>query len=123
LLAPLYLGYRTVLMSPRSFVRRPIQWLQTIDRYSAAVTGAPSFAFELCVDRVSPQQADGLDLSSLQLTFCGAEPIRAAALQGFARRFATAGFRSQSFYPCYGLAESTLLAAGGRGPAVPTVLE
>ncbi|HBJ35187.1 MAG TPA: fatty acyl-AMP ligase, partial [Planctomycetaceae bacterium] len=121
-LAPLYIGFRTVLMSPQSFVRRPIQWLRMVQQYRALVTGAPNFAFELCADRISPQQAQGLDLSSLRVMFCGAEPIRATALRAFETRFATAGFSPEAFYPCYGLAESTLLACGGRGPGRPHVL-
>ena len=121
-LAPLYIGFRTVLMSPQSFIRRPIHWLRTVQEYAAVVTGAPNFAFELCADRITPQQAQGLDLSSLRVMFCGAEPIRATALRAFETRFTTAGFNPASFYPCYGLAESTLLACGGNGPARPHVL-
>ena len=121
-LAPLYIGFRTVLMSPQSFIRRPIHWLRTVQEYGAVVTGAPNFAFELCADRISPEQAQGLDLSSLRVMFCGAEPIRATALRAFETRFTTAGFNPASFYPCYGLAESTLLACGGHGPGRPHVL-
>lgn len=123
ILTPLNLGYRAVLMNPQSFVRRPILWLQAVDRYRAVVTGGPNFAFELCADRIPPQQADQLDLSCLKVTFCGAEPIRPAALRSFASRFASVGFREESFYPCYGLAESTLLVAGGRGPGKLSVLD
>lgn len=121
-LAPLYIGFRTVLMSPQAFIRRPIQWLRTVQEYGAVVTGAPNFAFELCADRISPEHAQGLDLSSLRVMFCGAEPIRATALRAFESRFAAAGFNPESFYPCYGLAESTLLACGGHGPGRPRVL-
>lgn len=122
-LTPLYLGMRTVLISPQTFVRRPRRWLQAIEDYRAVVSGAPSFAFEWCADRLSPDEAAELDLSSLRLMFCGAEPIRSAALRAFEARFAASGFDPASYYPCYGLAESTLLAAGGRGPSRPTVLE
>jgi acyl-CoA synthetase (AMP-forming)/AMP-acid ligase II/acyl carrier protein len=121
-LAPLYIGMRTVLMSPQTFVRRPLRWLQTIQRFGATVSGAPNFAFELCADRVSPSQAETLDLSSLKLMFCGAEPIRAATLRSFEARFKPSGFDAGCYYPCYGLAESTLLATGGIGPARPKVL-
>lgn len=116
LLCPLYLGGRTVLMSPQSFIRRPISWLELLSGYRAAVTGAPNFAFELCVERISPAEAEGLDLSALRVLFCGAEPIRASSLRRFQSRFEQAGLSDDRFYPCYGLAESTLLAAGGDGP-------
>jgi acyl-CoA synthetase (AMP-forming)/AMP-acid ligase II/acyl carrier protein len=121
-LAPLYVGFRTVLMSPQAFVRRPVLWLRAVQQYRAVVTGAPNFAFELCTDRIPPEQAQTLDLSSLRVLFCGAEPIRANALRAFEARFASAGFDGNSFYPCYGLAEATLLASGGQGPGQVKVL-
>lgn len=121
-LAPLYIGMRTVLMSPQTFVRRPLRWLQAIQRFGATVSGAPNFAFELCADRVSPSQAESINLSSLKLMFCGAEPIRAATLRSFEARFKSSRFDADCYYPCYGLAESTLLATGGAGPGRPKVL-
>lgn len=123
LLCPLYLGNRTVLMSPQSFIRRPLSWLELLSKYRAAVTGAPNFAFELCVERISPAEASCLDLSALRVLFCGAEPIRASSLRRFQSRFEHAGLSDNRFYPCYGLAESTLLAAGGDGPGRLQVLD
>ncbi|TWU49598.1 AMP-binding protein [Rubripirellula reticaptiva] len=119
ILAPLYIGGRTVLMSPTSFLQRPIRWLQAISDYDAQFSGAPNFAYQLCVDRISPDQTDNLDLSRWQVAFSGAEPVLARTLQDFGSRFSSSGFSSSAFYPCYGLAEATLLAAGGDGPAEP----
>jgi acyl-CoA synthetase (AMP-forming)/AMP-acid ligase II/acyl carrier protein len=112
ILTPLYMGGRCVLMSPTSFLQRPMRWLQAISDYKAIVSGAPNFAYEYCVRRISPEERATLDLSSLRLAFCGAEPIRAETLTHFAQAFGPAGFQLRAFYPCYGLAESTLLAAG-----------
>lgn len=123
LLCPLYLGDRTVLMSPQSFIRRPLSWLELLSRYRATVTGAPNFAFELCAERISPAEAEHLDLSALRVLFCGAEPICASSLRRFQSRFRPAGLSDNRFYPCYGLAESTLLAAGGDGPGRLQVLD
>ncbi len=122
ILAPLYIGFRTVLISPRSFLQRPIRWLQAISDYGAAISGAPNFAYQLCVDRISPEQSDHIDLRHWKIAFSGAEPILPRTLQDFGNRFAACGFSSSSFYPCYGLAESTLMAAGGVGPAEPEIL-
>ncbi|QDT06973.1 Putative fatty-acid--CoA ligase fadD21 [Rubripirellula lacrimiformis] len=122
ILEPLYVGGRTVLMSPRSFLQRPLRWLQAIGDHRAMISGAPNFAYQLCVDRISPDQTDGLDLSRWRIAFSGAEPILPRTLQDFASRFSSSGFSSDSFYPCYGLAEATLLAAGGDGPKTPKVL-
>ncbi len=122
ILAPLYLGYRTVLMSPQTFIRRPLRWLEAVDRFAASVTGARASPLNCAADRITPQQAERLNLSSLRVAFCGAEPIRAAALRSFANRFSGSGFHADSYYPCYGLAEATLLAAGGKGPSAPRLL-
>ena len=48
-----------------------------------------------------------------EVAFTGAEPIAAETLDRFAETFAPCGFRREAFYPCYGLAEATLLASGG----------
>jgi acyl-CoA synthetase (AMP-forming)/AMP-acid ligase II/acyl carrier protein len=119
ILTPLYVGGRSYLMSPQSFLQRPLRWLEAIDRTRAVISGAPNFAFDLCVRKTSPEQRRALDLSCWKLAFCGAEPIRAETLDQFAAALGEAGFRREALYPCYGLAETTLLAAGGQGPAVP----
>ncbi|WP_143543668.1 AMP-binding protein [Rhodopirellula sp. MGV] len=122
ILAPLYIGGHTVLMSPRAFLTRPIRWLQTISTYHASISGAPNFAYQLCVDRIPGKQTADLELSQLRLAFCGAEPVQAKTLEEFAQRFASNGFQPSAFYPCYGLAEATLLVAGGRVAEPPSVL-
>lgn len=122
ILEPLYIGGHTILTSPRAFLQRPIRWLQMISDHKATVTGAPNFAYQLCIDRIPPAQTDSLDLSALRVSFCGAEPIAPRTLRDFHRRFASNGFTAGAFYPCYGLAEATLLVTGGDGPAEPKVL-
>jgi acyl-CoA synthetase (AMP-forming)/AMP-acid ligase II/acyl carrier protein len=122
-LAPIYCGYRSIFMSPQSFIQRPIRWFQLISQYKAVISGGPNFAYELCADRIAPSQAESLDLSSWNVAFCGAEPIRARTLHTFAQRFSPLGFRDSAFLPCYGLAEATLIAAGSDGPQTPKVME
>ncbi|HEX6270322.1 MAG TPA: amino acid adenylation domain-containing protein [Anaerolineales bacterium] len=96
--------------------------MEALSRFKGTTSGAPNFAYDLCVEKVTPEQMESLDLSSWSLAFCGAEPIRPETLDRFARTFEVCGFRSSAFYPCYGLAESTLLVAGGDGPSAPRVL-
>ncbi|MEM9586364.1 MAG: AMP-binding protein, partial [Planctomycetota bacterium] len=122
ILAPLYVGGTSVLMSPRSFLQRPLRWLQEISEHRAVISGAPNFAYQLCVDRISPVQVDELKLDCWKTAFCGAEPILPRTLIDFGNRFARTGFSRSAFYPCYGLAEATLLAAGGDGPSEPRLL-
>ena len=119
--APLALGFRSVLMSPGAFLRRPALWLEAVTRYRATCTGAPNFAWDLCARRMSAEQAARLDLSSLEVLYNGAEPVRAATLERFMRAFGGSGLRRGALFPCYGMAEATLLVAGGplgRGPRV-----
>jgi amino acid adenylation domain-containing protein/thioester reductase-like protein len=122
ILEPVYIGAHSTLMSPVSFLQRPFRWLDAMSRYKATITGAPNFAYDLCVDKISSEQIESLDLSSLSLAFCGAEPIRPETLERFARTFAGRGFRKSSFYPCFGMAEGTLIVSGGEGPAEPRTL-
>ncbi|MSU52327.1 MAG: AMP-dependent synthetase [Opitutaceae bacterium] len=117
LLQPLYLGTSTVLMSPVSFLQRPVRWLAAISQYRARTTGAPNFAFDLCARVVTAEQKATLDLSSLELIYSGSEPIDARALDRFAEAFASCGLRRGALYACYGMAESTLLATGGTAGA------
>ncbi|MFG3259821.1 fatty acyl-AMP ligase [Streptomyces sp. NPDC048172] len=114
ILTPLSSGIPVTLMSPVTFLRRPLSWLRMVSRYRATITGGPNFAYDLCVRRATDAEVAELDLSCVELTFTGAEPVRAETMRRFAERFAPSGFRPESFYPCYGLAEATLFVTGGR---------
>jgi len=114
ILAPLYTGARnTALMSPITFLKTPLRWLEAISRYRGTLSGAPNFAFDLCVRKSTPEQRAALDLRSWEVAFSGAEPIRPETLERFAEAFAPSGFRHEALYPCYGLAEGTLIVSGG----------
>lgn len=113
IIQPLLRGRQCILMAPQSFLQRPMRWLQAISRYKAAVSGGPNFAYELCTRRITPEQRETLDLSSWYAAYNGAEPVRADTLKRFAAKFASCGFRPRFFYPCYGLAEATLIVSGG----------
>ena len=113
ILQPLYSGYPSTLMSHMMFLQKPFRWLQAISRFRATTSGAPNFAYELCVKKIKPEQRELLDLTSWEVAFNGAEPIFHKTLEQFADYFAPSGFRRNASLPCYGLAESTLLVAGG----------
>jgi amino acid adenylation domain-containing protein/non-ribosomal peptide synthase protein (TIGR01720 family) len=120
-LQPLYAGIRAVVMSPASFLQRPLRWLQAISRYRATTSGGPNFAYDLCARKVTAEEAAALDLSSWSVAFNGAEPVRAETLERFAARFEPCGFRREALYPCYGLAEATLIVSGGRKKSPPVI--
>lgn len=121
ILQPLYSGFKVILMSPVNFIQKPIRWLEAISRYKATTSGGPNFAYDLCVQKIKPEQRANLDLSTWEVAFTGAEPIRAGTLERFATTFEPCGFRKEAFYPCYGMAEATLMISGGLKSDPPTV--
>ena len=124
ILQPLYGGFPCIIMPPTSFLQRPYRWLQTISKYKGTTSGGPNFAYDLCVQNITPEQKATLDLSSWDVAFNGAEPVRYETLERFAEAFAECGFRREAFYPCYGMAETTLMVSGvnkATSPIVKTV--
>jgi len=107
----IYAGMFVVLMAPLDFIRRPVQWLRAISKYRGSISGAPNFAYDLCVDRIKDVDVAELDLSDWKLAFNGSEPVKADTMERFIEKFGRVGFRRESFYPCYGLAEATLLVS------------
>lgn len=120
-LQSLYLGARAVLMKPMSFLSRPLGWLETISRYRVTTSGAPNFAYALCVSRIRDAQLAGLDLRSWSCAYSGAEPIRADTLESFAQKFGACGLQRGAMQACYGLAEGTLIVTGSRLGQYPTI--
>jgi amino acid adenylation domain-containing protein len=116
---PLYISAPCILMSPLSFLQKPVRWLQAISHYKATISGGPNFAYDLCARKITPEQRATLDLNSWDIAFNGAEPVRRETLERFATTFESCGFRRESFYPCYGLAEATLIVSGGLREAAP----
>ncbi len=122
IIQPLFTGFHTYLMAPASFSMLPIRWLRAISKYRATHSGGPNFAYDLCVRRTTPEQRDGLDLSCWISAYNGAEPIHADTLQRFFSTFETYGFKSEFMYPCYGLAEATLMVSGSLVNQSPVLL-
>jgi acyl-CoA synthetase (AMP-forming)/AMP-acid ligase II len=120
-LQPLYGGFPVALMSPIDFLQKPFRWLQAISRYKSTTSGGPNFAYDLCVRKITSEQRSCLDLSSWEVAFTGAEPVRAQTLEQFAATFEPCGFRAEAFLPCYGMAETTLIVSGGLKTALPVV--
>ncbi len=107
-LGSLYFGIPVTILSPLTFLTRPERWLWTIHYHRATISGGPNFAYELCVKKINPSDIEGLDLSSWQYAFNGAEAINPKTLERFAKKFSPHGFKLESFAPVYGLAEATV---------------
>jgi acyl-CoA synthetase (AMP-forming)/AMP-acid ligase II len=119
-LQPLYSGVPAVLMTPQSFFERPARWLEAISTHGATISGAPDFAYELCVRTVTKAELARLELSRWRVAFSTGEPVRAGTMERFAARFGPRGFQQRAFRPVYGLTECAYLAACGK-PEGPTL--
>jgi acyl-CoA synthetase (AMP-forming)/AMP-acid ligase II/acyl carrier protein len=122
ILHTIYAGCTGVLMSPFHFMQTPLRWLQAISEYQVTHSGGPNFAYDLCVDKIAETEVARLDLSSWKVAYNGSEPIQHHTIQRFSQYFKPAGFSAEKFYPCYGLAEATLLVSGAKAQHPPLTL-
>jgi acyl-CoA synthetase (AMP-forming)/AMP-acid ligase II len=113
IITPAYVGFPVRMMSPFDFLKNPSSWLLQLSETQTTVSGGPNFGYDL-VTRKFRDEARHMDLSNWRVAFNGAETVRRTTMDEFTRRFSRYGFRSESFLPCYGLAEATLLVAGGH---------
>jgi acyl-CoA synthetase (AMP-forming)/AMP-acid ligase II len=123
LLQPIVHGFRGYLLPAVFFLQQPMKWLSAISRYKATHSGAPSFAYELCTRKIAENEAAALDLSTWRVAYNGAEPVRVDTMRKFSSHFSQSGFKSEAFYPAYGLAEATLKVSGGFQNVTASVLK
>jgi len=120
-LKAMFFGRPSVLMSPMSFLTKPARWLRGISKYRVSISGGPNFAYDLCTQKITDDQLKGVDLSCWEVAFNGAEPVRADTLAKFTERFAPYGFKANTHYACYGMAETTLIVTGSYARKPPVV--
>jgi thioester reductase-like protein len=116
-LYPALKGGTTYGFAPMDFIQRPILWFDAITAYKATATAAPNFAYDYCLraGRLSEENLEACDLSSLRILMCAAEPVKADTYTRFLEAFEPYGLKAESFYVAYGLAENTLaVSTGGR---------
>ncbi len=121
-LIPMQIGFPSVTMSPLAFLERPMRWVRALARHGGTLSPAPNFAYDLVVRRSTSDERRAVDLGRWRAALNGAEPVRAEVCDRFAEAFAASGFRREAFVPCYGLAEATLMVAGGPTGHGPTRL-
>ena len=112
ILLPIYCQSLGVLMSPQSFLQSPMLWLEAISKYRVNFSPAPNFAYDLCVDKITSEQKQLLDLSQWRVAANGAERINPKTFTKFNRYFEDCGLSETTLYPCYGMAETTLKITG-----------
>lgn len=123
-LTSLYFGYLFAVMSPLSFLARPVRWLQAVQQHRGTLSASPNFGYELCVRHIADDELAGLDLSSWRIACNGAEPVSANTIRRFTERFGPYGFRPETMAPVYGLAETGVgltFPPLGRAPVVDAI--
>src|ERR1700722_18037234 len=116
-LYPALKGGTTYGFAPMDFIQRPILWFNAITTYRATAAAAPNFAYDYCLraGRLSKENLEACDLSSLRVLMCAAEPVKPDTYTRFLEAFQPYGLKSESFHVAYGLAENTLaVSMGGR---------
>ncbi|WP_327356203.1 non-ribosomal peptide synthetase [Streptomyces sp. NBC_01304] len=112
-----FVGGHCTVLTPDDFVAEPFRWLKAISDAQAPVFSCgPNFAYDRCVERVTPEQREQLDLGRWHAAFNAAERIQARTIEAFTDAFAPHGFRREAWFPGYGLTEVTLGISGRRGP-------
>lgn len=114
ILHTIYTGCTCIVMSSFHFVQKPQSWLEAISKFNITHSGGPNFSYDMCVDKTSGEVFKRLDLSSWKVAYNGSEQVRSETLSRFSNHFKEAGFKEDAFYPCYGLAECTLLVSGAK---------
>ena len=107
-LTPIATQFTADYMSTRDFVRRPLMWLELIQRNRCTVTYAPSFGYDLALRRARGKSPEGMDLSAWRVAGIGGDMIKAPIIRAFSETFRDAGFKPGVFVPSYGMAETTL---------------
>jgi acyl-CoA synthetase (AMP-forming)/AMP-acid ligase II len=115
-----FLGLINIGMPPVAFLKNPLNWLKAIDKYKATTGGGPNFSYDYCVQKIKPEEVEGLDLSSIKNFYCGGEPVRRKTFEDFPKAFAGAKVRTNQMFAVYGMAETTLIVTGKDPAAEPS---
>lgn len=107
-LVPYINQYDVYIMTPYEFAVNPNKWLKVISNNKGNIVVAPNSGYHMATKRVRSKVLEKLDLSSVRIALCGAEPINYKTLENFYHTFKSAGFKREAFVPCYGMAENTL---------------
>ncbi|WED42825.1 fatty acyl-AMP ligase [Legionella cardiaca] len=111
---PLFVGIKSIHLSPINFLQKPLMWLKAISDYQGTVAGGPDFSFRLCSNKIKLEGIKDLNLASWRIAFCGAETVHSSTFPIFYNKFARYSLKENIFIPCYGLAESVVYVCGVR---------
>ncbi|TFH71515.1 fatty acyl-AMP ligase [Gammaproteobacteria bacterium LSUCC0112] len=118
-LQPVFAGIHNYFLNPTDFLANPCLWIEAISTFHVTIAGGPAFSYGFCT-RQRRHQTGKLQLDQWRIAYCGADRIAAETLRQFERRYAESGFKRDAWFPCYGLAESTLFVCGTKGVGLST---
>jgi len=110
ILQPLYCGYKGYIYSQFDFYKNPHGWLNVITRYEITFSGAPNFAYSMCLEQAIDSQQN-FDLSHWNIAYNSGEFIKKEIMDGFFERFSCYGLQETALTAIYGLSESTCVAS------------
>ena len=99
IITPFYSGIPAYLMSPLTFLRRPLRWLEAVSRFAITHSGGPNFSYEACLRAVRQQKEWQVDLSTWMVASCGAEPIHTDTVEQFIETFVPHRLSSSGICP------------------------
>ena len=106
-------GGSATILSPESFVARPLSWIEALSESKASLSAAPNFALELVLKAWSRVGARRFDLSAMRSLIVGGEVVRADTLRRFSDALVQHGMHENALAPSYGMAEVGLAVSLG----------
>ncbi|KAK4407365.1 Long-chain-fatty-acid--AMP ligase FadD26 [Sesamum angolense] len=118
-------GGTAVLFSPMTFIKSPLLWLETINKYRGTHSAGPNFSFELVIRRLEldKNKVRKYDLSSMKFLMIAAEPVRQKTLKRFVELTAPYGLSQYVMAPGYGLAENCVFVSCAYGEGKPILVD
>ncbi|HJZ80933.1 MAG TPA: AMP-binding protein [Pyrinomonadaceae bacterium] len=117
---PLVAHLHVVMQSPTDWVLWPASFLRLISEYRGTLCWLPNFSYQFMARRVSEDDRQGLDLTSLRAAINCSEPIRAHSMEEFYRAYRPYGLARAALQSSYAMAENTFAVTqsvlDGRAP-------
>ncbi|MFD7169143.1 SDR family NAD(P)-dependent oxidoreductase [Streptomyces violascens] len=106
-LRDVFLACEHVNVRTESVIRRPLLWLDCLDRFRATSTWAPNFAFSLVCQRAEEIAAGSWDLSRLTNICNAGEAVVARTARRFVELLAPHALPADAMVPCWGMSETS----------------
>ena len=106
-LLPMYVGGKSLIMSPKDFMNNPLNWLNLISKYKVTNCSTTLFGIEICNKLYDEDKFINFDLSNLKYIAIGGEIVKSSSLNQFNNLYSKYGFNYKSFSPSYGMTENS----------------